>query len=287
MTLSIDAATLLEELQCGENVAEADIYPSSLAFSSHAELFISNAAAMAEPDGMDDYRIFGVLYLLRHGMELWLKCFVKNAVIDEFLSQIFSSQGGFNEIAEAVGQKETKQKEPLRRALCVFRNVLEDRTVYPECWKVRMEERWAEKAVEFMRTNRKLPRERFASLCQIRMPSHGLKDLWLKAEAHIIELHPHVLSYSGIVDVPLPESPARIRAMCELLDHYDPEGDAFRYPVSLAGKWHTGLPHFSLEALGKAAKLLAGTVCSFTAARTEAYESTTLSSPWPSISDVW
>src|SRR4051812_39580396 len=107
---------------------------------------------MCRDVGMDDFRIFGALYQIRHGIELWLKCISRNVMIDRALASIFRPESSsFEEVVEATQQTSKHARQQLRKAVCVLRNVLEDRVVFPDCHRVRIDDHWANKALAFMR----------------------------------------------------------------------------------------------------------------------------------------
>ena len=74
-----------------------------------------------------------------------------------------------------------------------------------------------------------------------------------------------------------------ITALVELLHHYDDNGDAFRYPVSLDGDWHIDLPPLNLVALGELAQKMADAISCIAWYRDSGYQKATLGcpSPWP------
>lgn len=278
------AASLLRELQQGRNIAVPSVYAHSMAFSDHALLYLDNAVAFCRPDGVADFRVFAALYGIRHGMELWLKCLLRNQEIDRFLNHAFrQQQQSFAEVCEALGLTK-KQKLPFQRSLCCLRNTIEDGMGFPDSdpWSKRMEEAWAEKGLVVLRGHPDMDRAEFAAGCQVRLSGHSLMTLWTEAEHLVRSFHPSGGGYDPWIDIPAPEvDPDQIRALVELLHHYDKDGDAFRYPASLNGSWHDGLPHLDLRALGELARRMVNTVRSVTSVRQVAYEEATVSAASP------
>jgi len=278
------AAALLHELQQGKSIAVPSVYSHSMAFSDHALLYADNAVALCRPDGMGDFRIFAALYSLRHGLELWFKCLLRNQEIDRFLAHVFRhTDQSFSEVCEARGLSRS-ERIPFQRSLCSLRNIFEDGMRFPDSnpWSKRMEERWANKALVLLRGRPELNRSRFALSCQVRLPGHSLAALWAEAEHLVRSFHPSGGSYDPWLDVPPPEvAPDEFAALVELLHHYDQDGDAFRYPSSLDGSWHHGLPHFGLKPLGELASRLTSTIRSVMEIRRVAYEHATISRPSP------
>lgn len=280
--ISPQASALLAELQHGSNLAVPSVYPGSLAFSDHARLYFDNAAALCRTGAMDDFRVFGVLYHLRHGLELWLKCLLRNKMIDGFLARLYEDPAeslDLERVSNSLGL-EPKQQKDLRASLCAFRNVGVDGMIYPECWKVRMESHWADRALVHLRGTGDEPRDSFAVFWRVRLPGHDLQALWEETGASVRGMHYPASCHARESFGALP-SVGRIEAICSLLHHYDADGDAFRYPVSLAGKWHYGLPSLSLEALGGLSSELANAVGSFASFRGEVYSKAKLRDPWP------
>lgn len=280
------AASLLRELQQGQNIAVPSVYAHSMAFSDHALLYLDNAVAFCRPDGVADFRVFAALYGVRHGLELWLKCLLRNQEIDRFLSHAFGHQEqSFAEVCDARGLTK-KQKLPFQMSLCCLRNIIQDGMGFPDSdpWSKRMEETWADKGLVMLRGLPEMDRARFALGCQVRLSGHSLLALWNEAEHLVRSFHPSGGSYDPWLDIPAPEvDPDEIGALVELLHHYDKDGDAFRYPASLNGSWHDGLPPLDLRVLGELAQRMVNTVRSVTSVREVAYEQATVSKANPFI----
>lgn len=281
------ASALLRQLQGGEDVAIPSIYLHSMAFSDHARLYFDNAAAISRPDGVGDFRVFAAMYSLRHGLELWLKCLLRNDLIDRFLAQVFAMpEAGFITLAEHYGMSK-KERVPFQRSLCCLRNVLVDGIKFPEAdpWRQRMETRWADEALVYLRSKPRLPRSRFAMSCHVRLPGHDVKELWEAARSHAASFIAEGVSYAQRIAVPSPASGVEeIGALAELVAFYDEDGDAFRYPSSLDGAWHAELPHLDLVRLGELATRMHDTVLCTSSLRSDAYDSATVSRPRPCLS---
>jgi hypothetical protein len=278
-----NAKALLAKLQKGPNVAVPSVYVHCLAFSDHAQLYLDNAVSMCRQDGADDFRVFGVLYCLRHGLELWLKCLLRNRQIDLFLAEAFNEPGlDFEGLMSSLGFKR-KEKRPFQRALCTMRNVLVDGISLPDQdpTRVRQEVRWANKGLDHLRATPELQRDRFAMLCPVRLPTHSLESAW-EATADLVESFSDAGRGIGQqLDVQARVSSSEFEALVALLQHYDPNGDAFRYPVSLDGNWHGDLPPLSLDALRDLAERARDTVLFFQVVRHVAYERATVSKASP------
>jgi hypothetical protein len=283
------ARVLLRQLQGGDDVAIPSVYVHSLAFSDHARLYFDNAAAISRPDGVGDFRVFAALYSLRHGLELWLKCLLRNDLIDRFLAQVFAvPEAEFTTLADSLGLSR-KERVPFQRSLCCLRNVLVDGIKFPEAdpWRQRMETRWADEAIEFLRQEPHLPRSRFAMSCHVRLPGHNVKELWEAARSHAACFIAKGETYAQRIAVPTPASGIEeIGALAELVAFYDEDGDAFRYPSSLDGGWHTELPHLDPVRLGELAGRMHDTVLCTSSLRSDAYDNATVSRPGPCVSGV-
>jgi len=278
------ASALLRQLQGGENAAIPSVYVHSLAFSDHARLYLDNAATISRPDGVGDFRVFAALYSLRHGFELWLKCLLRNDLIDRFLEQVFAvPKANFTMLADGLDLSKN-ERIPFRRSLCCLRNVLIDGTKFPEedPWQQRMETRWADEALAYLRREPQLPRSRFAMNCHVRIAGHNVKELWAEARTHAASFIAEGEAYAQRIDVPSPASRIEeIGALAELVAFYDEDGDAFRYPSSLDGDWHSELPHLDLVRLGELATRMRDTILCTTSLRSDAYANATISRPRP------
>src|SRR5690554_2025537 len=79
---------ILSELQRGKHIAMLSVYLSSLVFSEHVRMYFENAKHLCVGSA-SDFNVWGVLYGIRHGLELWLKCLIRNRIIDRFLESVF------------------------------------------------------------------------------------------------------------------------------------------------------------------------------------------------------
>jgi hypothetical protein len=257
--LSSDAKALLARLQTGSTFAVPSVYPSALAFNDHAIAFLNNAAAMCRTGDMDDFRIFGALYCMRHGLELWVKGIVQNATIDKVIDELVYSSKSLADIMIAVDLKGRAAKQ-LEHALCVLRNATEDGLKFPENHERNMGTPWAERAIALIRKRGELPRYEIGTLWSVPVSGHGLTSLWQRARADAASIYFDVAQHARYTGEAQPMTPEHVGATCELLDRWDADGDAFRYPSSLDGDWHFDLPHLNLERLGALADELESTV---------------------------
>lgn len=284
-SLSQSAKEILRELQTGENIAEPSVYPGSLAFSEHARLYLENAENLSGA-ATTDFAVFGVLYCIRHGLELWLKCFLRNFHIDQFLSGVaHQPEIKLGELIQSLKADGLHSKADgisagsIRDVISIMRKVLEDEESFPEC---RKGSKWADKGLDYLRENRELPRQRFASLwtgCGLR--SHDLVTLWdAGAGREINDFYSQARSFPNeFFENMTPRD--RIRGVCDFFAHYDQEGEAFRYPLSNDQDWHFDLPSLSLDALAALASEFAQSVTAFQTLRRELYTIATIGNPRP------
>lgn len=275
-----DAKEIFRELQSGTNIAEPNVYPHSLVFSDHARLYLENAEDLCDA-GTTDFAVFGALYCTRHGLELWLKCFLRNFHIDKFLSAVNTAQEvDFDELCQHLDINGQHEKS-VREALCVMRNVLEDGITFPECRTRRQENRYADQALDFIRENgAQHPRQCFASLwTHSGSWSHDLLEIWRDGAAtELLDFHSSARSFPNDYSHHM-ANPDRIKAICQFFHHFDESGNAFRYPISRQAEWRFDLPNLSLTALGEMARELAQSVIAYRAIRREVYNSSTLADP--------
>lgn len=281
------AQELLVKLQNGDRLTETNAYPGEFAFSHFARVFFNNAEHVARLDGWDDYAVFGALYQIRHGVELWLKCVIRDARTDAFLNDAFDLVDEWP-LEELVVKASKGRDEPkkvalaIRRALCALRNRLVDNIQAPACFTRRMESHWAEKGLQYLREHPQTPRHDFAILHHPPVGTHNLADLWQEAKPHFNEASARLRTFSIQVDVKEHVEPEAIGSLCGLFAHFDPDGDAFRYPAALNGDWRVGLPHFSLDQLAELSHDLNWTVNAHEALRHDRYEFATVRTPQPS-----
>lgn len=279
------AKELLSRLQEGKNIAVPSIYIDPLAFSDHAHLYFENAAALCRaPTNNNDFSIFSVLYNIRHGMELWLKCLLRNQLMDRFLTQTFQIPSAtLEKISEKLGLQKSHRIQ-FQQTLCCLRNVYVEGIKFPDAdpWAVNVGPSQANQGLEYLSEHPSLDRHRFALICRVQIGSHNLFKLWKEADHLIRSFHPNEMSLTPYYDGPAPgQTSDEVAEICHLLHSLDPGGDAFRYPATSKGHWHTHLPHFDLARLGTLAEGMANTVQSFEIIRDEAYNSATVSRPYP------
>lgn len=279
------AAELLTELQQGNTFAEPNVYPHSHAFNDYAVAYLNNAAALCRTGSMDDHRIFGALYCLRHGVELWLKCFQQNAILDRALEEITAADSTFDSVAAACGQAGRKEKEVLQAALCAVRNVVEDGITFPACWERNNSRDYAERAVKLIRSIGAQPRNRISNVWAVRISEHRILPLWARVRDWVTEMQRGAAVHARQIGFPEPLDPQRLEVICELLNALDEAGVAFRYPTTLDGKWHFGLPHMNLEKLANIIDDIGSTVVVYDSMLRNGYSIARLRSPAPSYSE--
>jgi len=277
--LTSGAKSLLNELQIGLQIAEAGVYPGATSFNDRAIAYLSNAAAMCRAGHLDDFRIYGALYGIRHGMELWLKCTIQNRTLDKALLAICDPNSTLDDIAAAAGQSGKKERERLRNALCLMRNICEDGLRAPECHEQNIGDKFAHKAIAFIRQSGDRPRYVLSCAWAVPTRGHSLGALWNEAKPGIGEMYASIAQHAH-EHFGSPVTLARIEATCELFEALDPFGDAFRYPATLGGNYHR-VPHFSLDRLAELADALEGTVRGYDSLLEDAYLFATLSNPRP------
>jgi hypothetical protein len=280
--LSPAAEHLLERLQYGDgrDIGVPSVYAGAMAFSSHAEAYLGSAARLCEEPDAHDFCIFGALYGIRHGLELWLKCLVINSMIDAALDEIAGGAASADAVAESLCLKKDQRRQ-LVRSLCTLRNCCEDGLVYPNCINQNIDSTWADKAVRFIQGNGQLERYKFAIVWTVPVPGHDLLDLWRRIEQWVRELSAAVSAKAQTTGCGFPMSPDDLAAVCELIHWWDPGGDTFRYPSSLDGRWNADLPALNLKTLGSLARGLQETVLGYDNLLEESYTFSKLRSPHP------
>ncbi len=224
--------------------------------------------------------------MIRHGMELWLKCVISNRYLDHLLKVLIRSKLNFTELCGhevmAAGRSKRDQKANrslFKNALCIMRNVLLDNLAFPECRRRRLEERYADQALDYLRENPGTPRQRIGNLFVPVIGGHDLMDLWEIAECAVDGLYVGARQHERDVGDGPPLDLEHLRELCVLLHHFDPDGDALRYPFSIRGNWHTHEIRLSMSAIGKlASDLTASTMC-FAGYRSDVYVHTTVEDP--------
>ncbi len=136
---------------------------------------------------MADFRIFGALYCMRHGIELWLKAILQSETLDKVIDEILGSHGTVKDIVSAA-QLHSREVQPLERALCVFRNVWVDKLEYPDSQNCNIGEGWARRAIEAIRERGYLRKHELATLWCERDKEHGLSELWKRANGLVSQM---------------------------------------------------------------------------------------------------
>ncbi len=283
------AAKLIGHLQregsAGGEFGIPSVTPGENALSHHAEAFLSNAAQLCHENPVHDFSVFGALYCLRHGLELWLKYIIQNNMMDRTLGAIFEDDAStLDAVAGELGingKEDKKRKALLCRSLCALKNHWVDRLKYPEVWEANIAPQYAVRAIQEVRVKGSRPRNAFARFWCVPVPGHSVRALWEQARDTLVELRPAVVANNhrfGGGSANLGEMEAAI----DFVDYYDPDGDAFRYPTSLTGKWYLHLPPVNLQRLGVLASRLEQTVRDYTHLLDEVYEFSTLRYPEPS-----
>ena len=258
------ARQLLASLRGGEGdrIAEPKNYPGVQAFGDHAQIYFNNAGTLCESGHAVDFAVFGALYCLRHGLELWLKGFAQNQVLNDVLDAIADGKT-LDEVVEVAQRGCSKKYHAARRdelikALCVLRNV--DKGLrHPECHQVEIGEQFARE-----RLSEGIGHESeaftLALAWPISMGGHDLGVLWEQTKeivrGNYARAQSNNVMYIGGELLP----PEKVEALCALLGAWDKDGDAFRYPCSLTGDWYFHLPSLNLRALGELASAMESTL---------------------------
>jgi hypothetical protein len=283
-SLSAAAEELLDRLRQGDgrDIGEPSVYAGTMAFSVHAQAYLGNSASLCSRPVAHDFCIFGGLYGIRHGVELWLKCLCINTMLDSVLEEIDGGALNADTLARAL-ELTNEQKRHLYRSLCIFRNRCEDGLVYPDCVQRKIDPIWADKAVRFIKSNGHLERYKLATIWTVPVPGHDVLDFWLRVEDWVRELNPAVVANARSTGCGNPMPPDSLAAVCELIHRWDPGGDTFRYPSSLDGRWNTDLPSLNLKTLGDLALALQETVLGYENLLEGSYSFSKLRSPRPNI----
>lgn len=273
------AARLLARLQKGDSFGIPSVYPGWATFSDHAQVYLESAVAVASHGPPADFAVFSALFCLRHGLELWLKCIIRNELIDSFLVAAMADEGlPLPDVLAAVPGLRTGQHAAITTALVVLQNVRERRLVYPECWTENLSE--TESALNFLRANRDLSRNYFADVCRVQVSGHRLDKLWTQAKATITGgLHREVASTAPMYFQEPVVAASEIENAVLLMHHLDPGGTVLRYPEERSGEPNTELPAMHLPALSALAGSLNNTLMAYSAVRSEVYDLATLRSP--------
>lgn len=274
--LSDGACELLRYLGSGDggSVGIPTVLPGSMAAFAHAQAYFDNAAKLCTDSNAPDFAVFGALYCVRHGLELWFKGLLTNARIDRALESIFNGARDVDAIANVIGITEKRQKEQLMRSLCVLRNYLQDGLTHPRCHTENMTSNHAVDAIGFIVSNPNLERFQLALCWNVATsvrPPHSLGALWSEVGGILGELFYDVRLHHDSGEGKL-WPPEDVASMVNLLHYYDPSGDAFRYPASLEGEWYTKLPGINLPKLADAAHGLAVTMVAYEYYIEEAYQ---------------
>ncbi|HKO91640.1 MAG TPA: hypothetical protein VJU61_10830 [Polyangiaceae bacterium] len=233
-----------------DQVGIASVYPGINAFTEHAIAYFHNAALLCKRIEAPDFAVFGALYCIRHGLELWLKCIVQNDIIDEVLEAIAEGKA-FEAILTAARCRDPGEKqERFIKAICVMRNA-EAGLEPPQVGEVEV----ARKRL----ASGGISRHRLSLVWPVPLWGHDLGDLWEKAARSIRLVYDDVRTLS-LTEIGEPMLPDEVQAACELLAVLDKGGDTFRYPCSLAGEWNLQLPGWNLGQLRELAEGLDITV---------------------------
>lgn len=244
----------------GRHIAVPSVYPGRNALGNHARAYFSTAVHLCEEPRNHDFLVFGVLYCIRHGLELWLKEWIQDAMLDRASELIFSSDApsvSFSAVCEALELNKKNERRALRESLCGLRNVLERKMSAPECYEANVSDDAADEAISFFRSSSTMERMLFEPTWRVVKSIHDLSTLWQQAEPLVERLSPRVDERPEDIGEVL--EPADIGATCELFHLWDPIGDAFRYPLSTKGEWQR-LDSVNLKELGQLACKLDQTV---------------------------
>lgn len=282
--LTPNAKALLAELRNGANVANPPANIGEFAYSALAQAFFSNARGLCRDVGLSDFRVYGALYSLRHGLELMLKCIVRNDLMDTTLRALMTAGFSFADVCKKLGlegREKKRERKLLQQSLCTIRNVLEDGLTFPDCRTKNIDAASAERAVRFLQQNPNLPRNRFGIVWSSTAFGHDLSDLWAQATSTIEAMAADAKRHAQEIGFPPPLTKVEIERIVELLAALDDGGDGFRYPSSLEGAWYVELPVLSLEALGALVSKLESTCNVFESVREHCYSMATIGHPTP------
>lgn len=278
--LSPNAERLLDQLRVGSNVAVPSPVTGSMAYSSFAQAYFSNAQSLCREDHMSDFRVYGVLYLLRHGLELMLKCIIRNNRIDEILHKLHTPGLSFNDACNELALRR-QEADQLRRSTCVMRNILEYKIPHPRCLIENMDSMSTEQSLDFLRRTPDTSRECFAQTWTGGEFGHDLAELWEKAAPTVSMFEGDAQRHAFEIGYPSPLTSTELEPIVALLSALDNGGDGFRYPSSMSGEWYPAAPSLSLEAVCELVEKLEDTCVVFESMRTECYSMSTVGHPTP------
>lgn len=268
--LPANASQLLRSLRGGRSrdIAEKDTFPGIGAFSDQAQAYFVNARALCGRNGPHDLAVLTSFYCIRHGLELWLKCMVKNQILDDVIHAI-RRRLSFDEVLQAaykgcegegkrVREEKQQRRRQLVRALCVLRNYNAG-IVDPQNMEVNQGQQFAEE----LASTGHVEREHLAMHWAVPIHTHSLDELWRVGKDFIYEKYDGARDESwqglGVELISLD----KLQAICELFGTLDKDGDAFRYPCSREGNWFSGLPSINLRKLRALASELENLVISY------------------------
>ena len=253
-SLSTEAGRLLELWREGVSLADSKPVPSKFVFSDHAHAYLKNAGRLAG-SGDPDFAIFGALFCLRHGLELWLKCLVRNHQLETFLAALIEEP--------SVEPKAAALRAGLREKFATTFNV----GVAKLAGKPKLT---VSESVVYLRDNPVRAEDLLMFCVNVQSVEHGLIPLLGRLREDEFDrlvdeaMIQHRKSPTGEI-----ATAREVRTLIELLDFYDPDGDAFRYPMGLDGRWHSEVPPVSLRALANSATRVASLVKAMSASRSE------------------
>lgn len=294
--LSAEAKSLLKHLRKGAtDIAVPSVYPGATGAMTHAKAFLSNAHHLSTGCREPDFLIFGVLYCIRHGLEVFLKCLCQNQRVDDLLVEV-SRGAALNHLLKWLMETDEEdgrvQARQLLAALSVVRNVDVDEITAPLCWTENQatmgDQRFAAEGLRLLQEKEHLPRYTLASLWMPACRTHNLLSVFNRVKGALASMHPAASHHAKVVGAEQPLPVDTIAATCELFERWDPDGHAIRYASSSGAAssvtvhgWNVHLPALSLGALGDLASELDGTVNAYDALLTECYTHATLRSPHP------
>jgi hypothetical protein len=263
----------------GADLGILETYPGAGAFTHRARIWFNNAASLClDSRSGHDFRVCGAVYGIRHGLELWLKSIVHE---ERFDAAWLAMQRDGSTLASTVlaAKLKGREKATLKRALCGMRNVWQklneqkrktttdkpgtlSKIEPPDCFSVRQEEWWAEKAIGLVRDG-KVERSFLATVWAPFFSDHDLMPLWREAKSRLARTHRAACIRANEVGIDEPASIDCIEATCELFAAIDPDGDALRFPSALTGEWHSQRLTVSLPRLGELASELENSVMAF------------------------
>ncbi len=220
--------------------------------STYARLHLQNAADLLRASYHLDFAVPGALFLLRQGLELWLKCIASNLELDEILALVVRERPSFEELSkqdvitrERSKDVAKKNRHALSRGLCAFRSVHVDGLRAPEIWTKRNQGNFPDQSIQAVADRSDFSRELFGLFYVPLIGGHDLRRLWAVAKANISSRCLAINSYGSLCGCDEQMDLTLLDDLVEVLSRLDPDGDALRYPFSIRQEWHDQMPPMS------------------------------------------